>query len=88
MLLGHTLRSKWTNPGEQLMVVKDKESGKQVYYRLDGYYKLETSPRTYEHYGYELVIPNFIIIVMRLLQIQRMSFHKKSDRIQRFVSRK
>uniref|UniRef100_A0A914WY06 DNA-directed DNA polymerase n=1 Tax=Plectus sambesii TaxID=2011161 RepID=A0A914WY06_9BILA len=53
MLLGHTLRSKWTSPGEQLMVVEDTESGKQVYYRLDGYCKLETSPGTYEHYGYE-----------------------------------
>uniref|UniRef100_A0A914X351 DNA-directed DNA polymerase n=1 Tax=Plectus sambesii TaxID=2011161 RepID=A0A914X351_9BILA len=53
MLLGHTLRSKWTNLGEQLAVVKDAESGKQVYYRLDSYCKLETSPGTYEHYGYE-----------------------------------
>uniref|UniRef100_A0A914XED5 DNA-directed DNA polymerase n=1 Tax=Plectus sambesii TaxID=2011161 RepID=A0A914XED5_9BILA len=30
MLLGHTLRSKWTNPGEQLMVVKERQGERQA----------------------------------------------------------
>lgn len=78
MRLGHTIFSKWTKPGEKLIATKDVDSGKPVFYRLDGYRRIETSPKQYEEYGYEFSCS--LIIILYLFHFRYNECHETRSR--------